>query len=242
VGLRQIGVVIALKMKAVMNIRNVWKLAFVAMLTGSLVSAPRAIADDINPDADVPDSSTLADSSPPNQVLEIPQQCDQASVAVLCDRSSDDSSPSPGASADAANGGASDSNDLANNPDPGSVYDYANQNITNEASAAGTMNVPMGVYVPGYPVLSSAPRIVSSGPIGPGSYRQWAGGPGSYQQWAGGPGSYQQWAAGPGSYQQMAPGPGYVQPLPLGYRSYGLGGGFGPRLFGGVGEGHFGRR
>ena len=28
-------------------------------------------------------------------------------------------------------------------PKLGSLYDYANQNITNEASAAGTMNVPM---------------------------------------------------------------------------------------------------
>lgn len=209
-----------------MNIRTASKLVLLAMLIATLASAPIAIADDINPDADVPDSSAVADSSPPNQVLEIPQQCDQASVARLCDRSSDDGSLAPDASADAPDGGSSA---LANNPDLGSVYDYANQNVTTEASAAGTMNVPLGVYVPGYPVLSPAPRIVSSGP-------------GSYQQWAGGPGSYQQWAGGPGSYQQMAPGPGYVQPLPLGFSPYGLGGGFGPRPFGGIGGGHFGRR
>lgn len=205
------------------------RLVVLATLLAMLASAPRAIADDIDPDADVPDSSTLGDSTPPNQVLEIPQQCDQASVAVLCDRSSDDSSVSSDESANTSDDGASDSSDVANNnPDLGSVYDYANQNITNEASAAGTMNVPVGIYAPGYPVLSPAPRVVSSGP-------------GYYQQWAGGPGSYQQWVGGPGSYQQMAPGPGYIQPLPLGYHPYGLGGGFAPRPFGGM-SGGFGRR
>ncbi len=203
-------------------------LVLLAMLLAMLVSAPRAIADDIDPDADVPDSSTLGDSTPPNQVLEIPQQCDQASVAVLCDRSSDDSSVSSDESANTSDDGASNSSDLANNnPDLGSVYDYANQNITTEASAAGTMNVPVGIYAPRYPVLSPAPIVVPSGP-------------GSYQQWAGGPGSYQQWAGGPGSYQQMVPGPGYIQPMPLGYRPYGVGGGFGPRPLGM--SGGFGRR
>jgi hypothetical protein len=121
---------------------------------------------------------------------------------------------------------------LANNPDPGSVYDYANQNITNEASAAGTTNVPIGVYLPGYNAgytrMSPSPTVVSSGP-------------GAYQQWATGPGSYQQWASGPGTYQQMAPGPGYIQPAPLGYHPYGLGGGFGSAPLGGGGS-HFGRR
>ena len=220
-------------MKAVMNNRNAWKLVFVAVLTAILASAPRVIADDINPDADVPDISTLTDSTPANPVLEIPQQCDQDSVAVLCDRSADYSSPSSDLNAAAPNVDPNDSSALANNPDLGSVYDYANQNITNEASVTGTMNVPVGVYVRGYPVLSPAPTIVSSG---------LPNGPGSYQQWAGGPGSYQQWARGPGSYQQMAPGPGYIAPPPLGYRPYGLGGGFGPRHLGGIGGGHFGHR
>ncbi len=182
------------------------RLVVLAMLMAMLASAPRAIADDINPDADVPDFSTLADSTLPNQVLEIPQQCDQDAVAVLCDRSAD---------ASMASGG--DEN-LANDPNLGSVYDYANQNITNEASAAGTMNVPM--YAPGY--LMPAPMILSLRPFGPGAYQQWAG--------------------GPGAYQQMAPGPGYIQPPPLGYRPYGLGGGFGPRRFVGFGGGRFGRR
>jgi hypothetical protein len=180
------------------------RLVVLATLMATLASAPRAVADDINPDADVPDFSTLADSTPPNQVLEIPQQCDQDAVAVLCDRSAD---------ASMASGG---DEDLANDPNLGSVYDYANQNITNEASAAGTMNVPM--YAPGY--LMPAPMILSLRPFGPGAYQQWAG--------------------GPGAYQQMAPGPGYIQPPPLGYRPNG--GGFGPRRFGGFGGGHFGRR
>jgi hypothetical protein len=210
--------------KAVMNISTAWKVVFLAILAATLVAAPRAIADDINPDADIPDASSLSDAdSPPNQVLEIPQQCDQDSVAILCDRSEDESSPSPDANAVATSADANGSSAVANNPDLGSVYDYANQNITSEASAAGTMNVP--AYGTGYPVLSPGPAIVSSGP-------------GGYQQWAAGPGSYQQWAAGPGSYQQLAPGPGYIQPMPLGYRPYGLTSNFAPRPFGGG----FGRR
>ena len=72
------------------------RLVVLAMLMAMLASAPRAIADDINPDADVPDFSTLADTAPPNQVLEIPQQCDQDAVAVLCDRSADGSMLSGG--------------------------------------------------------------------------------------------------------------------------------------------------
>jgi hypothetical protein len=133
-----------------------------------------------------------------------------------------DVAPDPGDSSDVAN------NPNVGSPNVGSVYDYANQNITNDASAAGTTNVPMGVYLPGYTSLSPSPSVVSSGP-------------GSYQQWASGPGSYQQWARGPGSYQQLAPGPGYVQPAPLGYRPYGLNGSFGSGPFGG-GAARFGRR
>ena len=87
-----------------MNICIVWKLIFLVMLTAMLTIVPRAIADDIAPDPDAADASSVVDSSPPNQVLEIPQQCDQASVAVLCDRSSDDSSMSSDASADIPGG------------------------------------------------------------------------------------------------------------------------------------------
>lgn len=210
-----------------MNIRTASKLVFIAMLTASLGIAPRAIAHDPDTsDTDLPDASTLADSEPANQVLEIPQQCDQASVAVLCDRSSSDGSPSDlnaNASTQPPDEAANDSSNLPSDPNVGSVYDYANQNITSEASAAGTMNVPVGIYAPGYPVLSPAPAIVSSEPMGEGSYQQWAG--------------------GPGSYQQFTPGPGYIAPPPLGYRPYGFGGGFSPPAFGGgFGGGHFGRR
>jgi|ERR1700722_7466177 hypothetical protein len=207
-------------MKAVMNISTAGKLIFLALLTAILAGAPCAIADDINPDADVPDISSMSDPAPANPVLEIPQQCDQDSVAVLCDRSAEDNSSSAvnDAYAAAPAPDADDSSELANNPNVGSVYDYANQNITSEASAAGTMNVPMGGYAPGYAVLSPGPTIVSGQ-----EYR----GPGSYQQWAGGPGSYQQWA----------PGPGYIAPAPMGYHPYGLGGSFGGHAFFG---GHFG--
>jgi hypothetical protein len=213
-GLPQMVRVIASKLKAVMKIFTPWKLILLAIFTVVLSSAPRAIADDINPDADVPDISTT-DATPVNSVLEIPQQCDSDSVAVLCDRSADDSSMTADANAPASNLDASGSNDVASNPNVGSVYDYANQNITNEASAMGTMSVPLG-YVSGYPTISPAPMVVS-------------GGPGSYQQWTGGPGSYRQWA----------PGPGYIAPMPLGYRPSGLGGAFGPHLMGGF-RGHFG--
>jgi hypothetical protein len=212
--------VIASKLKAVMKISTAWKLILLAIFAVVLACAPRAIADDINPDADVPDIST-ADATPANPVLEIPQQCDSDSVAALCDRSVDYANFDADASANT-------SNDLASNPDVGSVYDYANQNITNEASAMGTMSVPLG-YVRGYPMVSPGPVVVS-------------GGPGSYQQWTGGPGAYQQWVGGPGTYRQWAPGPGYIAPMPLGYHPSGLGGGWGMRSFGGIGGGHFGRR
>ena len=158
-----------------MKSSNPWKLIIFAMLVAILTTAPLAIADDIDPDADIPDISTMTDTTPVNPVLEIPQQCDQDSVAVLCDRSADDSSPSADVDAAAPNADADDSGDVASNPsDVGSVYDYANQNITNEASAMGTTSVPLGVAVPGYPVLSPGPVVVSSAPLmGPGSYPQW---------------------------------------------------------------------
>ena len=45
-----------------------------AVLTATIVYAPIALADDINPDADVPDISTLADSPARIRVLQkIPQ-------------------------------------------------------------------------------------------------------------------------------------------------------------------------
>jgi hypothetical protein len=180
----------------------------------TLSLAHRAIADDINPDADVPDASTL-DSAPPDQVLEIPQQCDQDAVAMLCDRTPDtatSSDPDADLPVDAA--------------DVGSLSDYTNQNAALEASAAGTMNVPVGFYPA---VIAPGPVIVSSGAVGPGAYPQWAAGPGSYQQWA----------RGPGTYRSFAPGPGYIQPMPLGYRP-GFAN-FGAHPFS-MGGGHFGRR
>jgi hypothetical protein len=202
-----------------------WKLILLAIFVAMLTGAPRAIADDINPDADVPDISAT-DPTPANPVLEIPQQCDSDSVAVLCDRSAEDNSSPIDATAAAPDPDTSGANDVASNPDVGSVYDYANQNITNEASAMGTMSVPLGLGVSGYPVSSPGPVVVSSSPSG-------------YQQWASGPGSYQQWAGGPGSYRQWVPGPGYIAPMPLGYHPFGGGGGFAPHMMGGF-RGRFG--
>ena len=201
------------KLKVVMRIRSVWKLVILAMLSAIVARAPTAIADDIDPDADIPDISTLADPTPTNQVLEVPQQCGPESVAVPCNRSVDDGSSSSDAYVNAPNG---DSIDFANNPDAGSVYDYANQNTAIDASA-GAINVPYDAYVPGYAVLSPAPTIVSPSATGPGSYQQWAPGPGSFQQ-------------------------RYVAPQPLGYRPYGLVGGFGRPAYTSIGGNHFGRR
>ena len=217
--------VIASALKAVMKIFTPWKLILLAIFFAMLTSAPRVVADDINPDADVPDISTT-DPTPANPVLEIPQQCDSDSVAVLCDRSSDDKSSPIDATAAAPDPDNSGANDVASNPDVGSVYDYANQNITNEASAMGTTSVPLGLGVSGYPVLSPGPVVVSSSP-------------GGYQQWVPGPGSYQQWARGPGSYRSWVPGPGYIAPMPMGYHPFGAGGGFAPHMMGGF-RGRFG--
>src|SRR5271168_112297 len=102
--------------KAIMNIYSAWKLLLLTFITMMLAIAPRAIADDIDPDADVPDISTLSDPTQVNPVLEIPQQCDQDSVAVLCDRSADDGSASPDvdANADGADVDANDANAVAN--------------------------------------------------------------------------------------------------------------------------------
>jgi len=199
-----------------MNIRSAWKLMLATALLAMLAVASRASADDINPDADIPDYTAIADSAPPNQVLEIPQQCDQDAVAELCDRSTDTAPPA-------------DSNpDFPADADVGSLSDYASESIGPELSAPGTMNVPVGLYAPGG--LAPATFIVSSGP----------GGPGTYQQWASGPGTYQQWTRGPGVYQPMVMGPGYIPPMPLGYHP-GFGGGFGARPFA-MSGGHFGRR
>jgi hypothetical protein len=205
-----------------MNIYSAWKLLLLTFITMMLAIAPRAIADDIDPDADVPDISTLSDPTQVNPVLEIPQQCDQDSVAVLCDRSADDGSASPDVdpNADGADVDANDANAVANNPDVGSVYDYANQNITTETSAMGTTSVPLGMGVLGYPALAPAPVVVSAAPFGPGSYPQWV--------------------PGPGAYRNPVPGPGFLAPMPM-YRPRSFGGGFGIRSFG-FGGGHFGHR
>ena len=196
------------------------KLFVLAILTATLVFAPIALADDINPDADVPDISTLADSEPENQVLEIPRQCDQNSRMIQCSGFQGDSSPSPtDAYAYSPNDSASD---LATSPNVGSDYDYANQNYTNEGWAAETMTVPTGAYASGFPVLSPAPMIVSPNIVGPGSHQQWAG--------------------GPGTFQQPVRGPGSLSPQPFGYRRYGFARGFGRPPFSSFGGGHFGRR
>ena len=188
------------------------RIVLVALLVAMLTMAPKARADDSDgSDTDtVAESSTVAssgtDSSMANQVLEIPQQCDQDAVAVLCDRSTDTSTA------------ADEDESLASEPDAGSVFDYANQNIINDASSTGTTNLPVGVFAPAYVPLSPAPNVVSSQLTGPGAY--------------------QQWASGPGFYHQFAPGPGFIAPMPLGYHPYG----FGPRPFGSFGAGHFGHR
>jgi hypothetical protein len=203
-----------------MNIRGACKLTLALTLMAILSVASRAGAENIDPDADIPDYSAIADSAPPNQVLEIPQQCDQDAVAALCDRSTD-SAPSSDADSDPEA-------DFPADADVGSLSDYANESIGPEMSAPGTMNVPVGLYAPA--VLAPAPFVVSSGP----------GDPGTYQQWASGPGAYQSWTRGPGIYRPMGMGPGYIPPMPLGYRP-GFGG-FGAHPFSAMGGGHFGRR
>jgi hypothetical protein len=191
------------------------RMILLLLMVAILTMAPKARAEDgddtdIDTDAVSESVSAPSDSSMANQVLEIPQQCDQDAVAVLCDRSAN------------AAIGADEDESVASEPDTGSVYDYANQNIIGEASSSGTTNLPAGILVPEYPALSPPPVVVSSHVEGPGSY--------------------QQWASGPGTYQQFAPAPGFVAPMPLGYRSYGLGGSFGPGPFHSFGGGRFGRR
>ena len=205
---------------------------FLAMLT----MASRAIADDINPDADIPDASTL-DSTPANPVLELPQQCDEDSVAMLCNKSSSDATSSDATALSGPDGGGSNfaSYSSSGNADVGSASDYANQNVANDAMMAGMLNTPNGYnmtgynlngynapngyYVPSYPALAPAPGYVAPGP-----------------------GGYQQWARGPGTYQQMAPGPGYIQPMAPAFHPYGMGGSFGSMPLGGMGGGHLGHR
>jgi hypothetical protein len=190
----------------------------VAILLAILTRAPKAIADDIDPDADVPDASTL-DSSPPDQVLEIPQQCDQDAVAALCDRTPDTATAAEATPTD------SDADVPVDAADVGSVADYTNQNSAIETSAPGTMNVPVGFYPP---LLSPGPVIVSSGAF--------ATGPGVYPQWVGGPGTYQPWTRGPGAYTPHPIGPAYIPSMGF-HPSFG---GFGVHPF--AGGGHFGRR
>jgi hypothetical protein len=192
------------------------RIILVALLIAMLTMAPKARADG---DDDGSDTDAVAESSPPdssstdpsmaNQVLEIPQQCDQDAVASLCDRSTD------------ASIAADEDESLANEPDPGSLYDYANQNIINDASSTGTTNLPVGVFAPEYMRLSPAPNVVSPQLIGPGAY--------------------QQWASGPGTYQQFAPDPGFIAPMPLGYHPY-FGPSFAPHPFHSFSAARFGRR
>src|SRR5215468_1063243 len=90
--------------------RIIFLAIFFTTLLAMLPPAPRAFADDINPDADIPDASTL-DSTPANPVLEIPQQCDQDSVAMICNKATSDT-----ASADAASGPDGGGSNLASYP------------------------------------------------------------------------------------------------------------------------------
>jgi hypothetical protein len=203
-----------------MNIRSAWMFLVVAILLAMLTHAPKAIADDIDPDADVPDASTM-DPTPPDQVLEIPQQCDQDAVAMLCDRTPD------AAAAAAVTPSDADADDPTDDADVGSLDDYTNQNAAIETSAPGTMSVPVGFYPP---LLAPGPVIVSSGAL--------ATGPGAYPQWASGPGTYQPWTRGPGAYVPHPIGPAYIPAMPLGFHP-GFGG-FGVHPF--AGGGHFGRR
>ncbi|HVN28662.1 MAG TPA: hypothetical protein VMT64_09265, partial [Candidatus Binataceae bacterium] len=124
-----------------MNMRSAWMLIVAAILLAMITVAHRAMADDINPDADVPDASTLPDTSPPDQVLEIPQQCDQDAVAALCDRT-----PDTAMSSATATPSDPDMNSSIDTADVGTLDDYTNQNAAIEASAVGTMNVPVGFY------------------------------------------------------------------------------------------------
>ena len=181
-----------------MKSSNPWKLIIFAMLVAILTTAPLAIADDIDPDADIPDISTMTDTTPVNPVLEIPQQCDQDSVAVLCDRSADDSSPS--ADVDAA----------APMPTPTTpAMSPAIRRTSVRFTTTPTRTLPTRLprWAPSACRSESrcrdirccrpGPVVVSSAPLM---------GPGSYQQWTGGPGAYQQWAGGPGSYRSLVPG------------------------------------
>src|SRR5579872_839551 len=191
------------------------RMILLLLLVAIFAIAPKTRAQDsdhadIDTDAVSESVAAPTDSSMANQVLEIPQQCDQDAVAVLCDRSTD------------AAIAADEEDSVASEPDAGSVYDYANQNIIGEASSTGTTNLPAGVLVPEYTALSRGPVVLSSHTDGPGSY--------------------QQWASGPGSYPQFAPGPGFIAPMPLGYHPYGLRPSFGPRAFHSFSAGHFGRR
>src|SRR5260221_13819380 len=106
-------------------------IVFLTILLAMLTVASRAIADDINPDADIPDASTL-DSTPANPVLELPQQCDEDSVAMLCKSSSDATS-----TADATSGPDSGVSSFASaypaSADGSSANAYGNQNVAHDA-------------------------------------------------------------------------------------------------------------
>ena len=170
---------------------------------------------------------TSVESSDPNQVLEIPQQCDKGAVASLCDRpASSDASASGSADplADpsqvttaAPNAAGVDPSQAALPQNVGSIDDYQNQNLPEASGGPVYVAVPEPVYVPQYSYLSPGPVIVPNGSFA---------------------------------------GPRYVQPMPLGFQPGGVRpfNSFGPRPFGGgfggnhgvgveFGGGHFaGRR
>lgn len=146
------------------NTNSSSKILTVAILATILAIAPMALADDMNT---APDPVASAELSESNQILEIPQQCDKDSVAVLCDHAAS-STADPSASSDPAQATAQAP---ANQPDPsqaapandadvGSIDDYQNQN------APAYVAVPEYVYVPQYTYLAPAPVIVSNGSFG----------------------------------------------------------------------------
>jgi hypothetical protein len=192
------------------NIIGISKLVLLAMLIGILAAAPVAIAiaDDLNPDSS--DSAAVTDSSDANQVLEIPQQCDQGTIGNPCDSATADGAMSSDPSA---------SPDVASYPSAGSLDDYNNQGIDVEAASGGPVYIPVPVLVPNYAYLSPSPTVVSPRPIGPRFYQPMMPATGAYR----GPGAYQSWTRGPGAFQPMTSGASF------GPRSFGGGPGFGRR-------------
>ena len=173
------------------------------------------------------DPTTSLESSDPNQVLEIPQQCDKDAVASLCDRpaasdasasSSTDPLADPSQVTTAAP--ADPAQAVPQNSDVGSIDDYQNQNVPEASGGPVYVAVPEPVYIPQYSYLSPGPVIVPNGSFAGPRYVQ--PGPLGFQPGGVRPGGY-------GGFGSFGPRP------------------FGARAFGGVGVefggGHFaGRR